>query len=790
MLGENRLATLVALIALALGTGANTAIFSVVHAVLLRPLAYHNAEQLVTVLSPNSSPVAPAVFFELKDRTRSYAALEAAQAWGANMSTADAPEQVHGLRLTPEMFPLLGVPALRGRADVADTRSLVISYGLWQRRFGGADSAVGSTLTLDGENYTIAGVMPPDFRFAPFWITDAEMWSTLDLTPRRNDRRGASLRIFGRLAPGASAKSAQAEATRISNDLAQSWPESVAGLDLRVDPLREKVVGKVRPALMILLGAVAMVLLIACANVASVALARAMARRREMAIRLSLGAARWRIVRQLLTESVVLALAGGALGLLLALWGTRAAIVSALPLPRGAEIGIGGEVLLFTLALSVITGLFFGLAPALAATRTEVADVLRATGRGVAASSRGRRLLVAGEIALVFVLLAGAGLLLRSFAALRSIDPGFDASHLLTLSVSVAGQPSYIGDSREQLYRTLLDRIASTPGVRGAAMINHLPLAGDVWGTRLAIEGRPAPRPGEETNAVFRVALPGYFQTLRIPLAAGRDFNVDDRAGRPAVILINDALARHEFGGAQAAVGKRLRIDSSDTRSEWLTVVGVVRNVRQGSWTSSAENEIYLPFAQDPFGFRDGREPHVTAMMIAVRTTGEPTTAANAVRAAIRGVDRHLPVSKMESMDEVIAGATSQSRLETMLVGLFATVALVLSVVGIYGMVAYEVARRTREIGIRMALGASAAAVLKMVARENLPVAAGGIGAGMAVAMVASRMMESLLYQVQPGDPGTYSVVTVLVLLTIVLAAMVPALRAARTDPAGALRQE
>ena len=800
--------TVIAVLALALGIGANTAIFSIVNAVLLRPLPYRDPDRLVTVLGSNSNPVSPADFLDVRKQAHSFEKMGAAEAWGASLTGRDNPEQVSGLHLSEDMFPLLGVAPIRGRTfDASDFEAgknqvAVIGHALWQRSFGGSDSVIGQKILLDGASYTVIGVMPPDFYFAPFWVTDAEIWAPLDVrqtfsgaatTPVASapKRDRYSLRVFGRLAPGVARTTAQSEVDQICQSLAAAYPDTNVGMRWMVESLTEKAVGRVKTALEVLLGAVGMVLLIACANVANLALARATARQKEIAVRLSLGAQRWSIARQFLTESLVLSMAGAAAGLLLAVWcvqGLKAMLRSHL---TGSEkIGIDMQVLLFTLGVAILTGLLFGIAPAYSASRGDVNDALKENARGSSASGGGiRRALVASEIAIALVLLIGAGLLMRSFARLRAIDPGFDAHNMLSMTVSVAGRPEYVGAARENLYQAILDRVEAVPGVRQASMTNHLPIGGDVWGLDRTVEGRPIPERGKERTAVYRVSRPNYFATMHVSFVAGRDFDGHDTDSSPLVVIINETLAQREFP-RESPLGKRIGLGDPRATLKWMTIIGVVKDVKQGSWADPARDEMYIPFQQSGDFFFKGTGPHAAGMTLVVRTNIDPASLARAVKSAVWSVDRNLPLSHVETLENTIGNATWQSRFSVLLIGIFSGLALVLAIIGIYGVMAYEVAQRTHEIGIRMALGANRGGIASLIARQSLPVALIGIACGLGAAAGLARLMRGMLYQIDPADPLTFASVGALVLIVATLAALVPARRAMRVDPMIALRHE
>ncbi len=799
---KSRGVTALAILALALGIGANTAIFSVVNTVLLRPLPYHDPGRLVSVLMPDSVSLGSDDYLDVHRQARSFERSAAAELWSASLTGRDAPEEIVGMHVTEDLFPVLGVAPVRGRtfdlSDFAPGRDhvLVIGYGLWQRSFGGEPDIVGKKVLLDGDAYQIVGVMPREFYFAPFWVTQAEMWAPDDLNASATRRGGGSLRMFARLAPSSGESQAQAEMNQLAGAIAAAFPDSNAGMRLVVESLQDKAVGKVRPALEVLLGAVGMVLLIACANVANLALVRATARQKEIAIRLSLGAPRWRIARQFLAESLVLSIAGGALGLLLASWGIHGLQILLRPdtgewharLLHWDQLGLDLPVLLFTLAVAVLTGILFGLAPALAASRGLVNDTLKENSRGsTGGGGRLRRILVASEIAIAIVLLIGAGLLMRSFLRLRAVDPGFDARNVVTMTVSVAGRTDYVAASREILYQSVLDRVAAVPGVRQASMTNHVPLAGDEWGFRYWVEGRPLPAFGKETGAVYRSCRPNYFATMRVPILAGRDFTARDTASAPAVVIINETLARREFA-KESPIGKRMTFSDPRKNPQWMTIVGVVHDISQ-DWAEPSAPEIYVPYQQDP-RLTTTLKPFAAYMTLVARTDLDAARMLDPIKNAVWSVDRNLPLSHVQTLQHAIGNATWESRFSLLLIGIFSTLAMALAMIGIYGVMAYEVAQRTHEIGIRMALGAARGRILGMIARQSVPVALAGIGVGLAAAAGLVRLMRAMLYQVDVLDPATFAAVGLIVFVVATLAAVIPARSAMKVDPMIALRRE
>jgi putative ABC transport system permease protein len=787
MMLKHRVFTCVAVLALGLGIGANTAIFSVINAVVLQPLPYSNPERLVTILHEGAKPLAPANYLDVAAQSKSFAAIAAAQWWEPNLMGRDQPEHLRGLQLTAQMFQVLGVSPQLGRTFNADEdqpgreRVVVLSHRLWQRRFGGDAGVVGQQVTFDGESYTVIGVMPPDFQFAPFWATSAELWSPLDLSSRATNRGGQSLRVFALLKPAVTRAMAQAEVATIFSRLEQEYPE-VKGLAIAVEPLHERVVGKTRPALMILFGAVSFVLLIACANVANLMIARATSRQKEIALRTALGASSTRIARQLLTESVLIAFIGGFFGLLLSIAGMRALLaLGPDSLPRLQTIRLDLPTLGFTFGLSVITGLLFGLAPVLQTRKWNWYESLKESTRGSSAGRSRvnvRRLLVISEVALALMLLVGGGLMVRSFARLRAVDPGFKPDNLLTMTISLAGSAHNTAPKRVAFFDELLQRIESVPGVQSASGINHLPLAGDVWTVPFFVEGRPIPPPSEKQGAVYRIVRPNYFRTMGATLLKGRDFTPSDNDTSTPVVIINEPFAKRHWPN-EDPLGTRIRV--SDKDSELCEIVGVVNALKQDQWTAEPNLEMYLPHLQ-------AAAPRGLALV--VRTSGDPTALVGPIENQVWSIDKNLPVSDIRTMQEVVAGSIEQHRFNLFLLGLFAFVALVLALVGTYGVMSESVSARTHEIGIRMALGARAADVLRMVVRQGMTLAAIGIGIGLFGAFWLTKFMATLLYEVSPTDSATFLSIPLIVALVVLGACLIPARRATKVDPVIALRDE
>lgn len=781
----------IAILAFALGIGANSAIFSVVYSILLRPLGYADPERLVVAEHAGPSPVAPATYLDWRAQATSFEELAAAQAWGGSLRTNDRPEVVSGLQVSANLFTLLGVAPALGRTflpseDRDDAApAVVIAYSLWQRSFGGAADIVGRQMVVDGVGYNVIGVMPQTFQFAPFWVTRAEMWAPLALGDRRIDRRGKSLRIFGRLKQGVTIEQAQTELSGIMDRLARQYPETNAKDTVAVTALRDRVTGGVQAMLLVLLGTVGFVLLIACANVANLMLARVTAKRRELAVRLALGATRWQLVRLSMAESGVLAGIGGLIGIGIAFAGVYALNAAVPPgtLPRQQEVGVNAMVLLFSAAVSIAAAMLAALFPALQASRGDVNEALQEGGRTGTAGRKGNRTrtaLVVAEVALAFVLLTGAGLMLRSFERLLTQDAGFDPSHLLTMNISVSGTRQADPSRRASFYQEALERIARLPGTVAVGAVNHAPLTGDVWGMQFRVEGREEPRPGEWPNAVYRVAEPGYFAAMRTPLLRGRDFRQTDTMQTGRVAVVNESLARKHWPG-EDAIGKRI------WKEEWLTVVGVVRDMKQNDWAANPRDEVYFPLGQSQeYLTRNAR--HYEALQFVVRTSGDPAAQSTAVRSAIAAIDPNVLVSNVISMDRAVANNTWRSRLALLLLGAFGVVALMLAITGVYGVISHAVTQQRQEIGIRMALGATTGQVMTQSLRSGLRPVAAGIATGAALAMMLTGFMRTMLYGISAVDPLTFTGVAAAMMGAGLVAAFWPAFRAANAAPSAVLR--
>jgi putative ABC transport system permease protein len=775
----------VAVLTLALGIGANTAIFSVINAVLLRPLGYDQPEQLVTFRSNQSAPDLADVIAASHTLTKFGGEVLAPLAY----TGAAEPIQFQVGQVTGGYFETLGVKPALGRYITWDDDQnggpfvVVLSNGLWERQFGRDERIVGKTIPLSGDVYTIIGVMPSSFKSPR---ESAEAWTPVHVSnPVAANFRGVHfLRTYGRLAPGVTLQQAGAEMRLIDQQLATEYPADNKNRSTLLLPLQERIVGESRNALLILFAAVSLVLLIACANFANLLLARAAERGREIIIRTALGAGRWRIIRHLLTESILISVAGGVLGILIAWWGINL-LVALKPdnLPRLQEINLEWRVFAFALGLSLLTGLVFGMLPAWTASRAAVNQGLKEGGRS-ATSGRGQQKLrsafVVAELAVALVLLVGAGLLVKTFWKLRNVEPGFRPDHLLTMRVELP-ETRYREVAPQTRFRTqALANINSLPGTR-AAMISELPLSGESLNHDFLIEGRPPIAAGDEPSLETRSVLGDYFEVMRIPLRSGRNFgpqDFDDKA--PLAGIANEAMVRQYFPG-ENPIGKRVRW-ARNPQVEWISIVGVVGDVKHFGLDLPEEPALYSPYTQI--------NPWKRWMTLAVRTQSDPAAMEQAVKREIWRVDSQLPITKVQTMDQVAAGSFAARRFNMLLLTLFASLALVLAVVGVYGVMSYAVTQRTQEIGIRMALGAQMGNVIKLIMKSGLLVAAVGVALGLAGAFVVTRLMTSLLFAVEPTDKATFAIVSGCLLLISLLACYIPARRATKVDPLIALRYE
>jgi len=799
MLLKSRGLAAIAIFALALGIGANTAMFSVVNTVLLRALPYPQPDQLVWFWESQpgleQAPFSAADFLDYQAQNQSFQQVATVRRLSFNLTGQGAAERIPGMVATSNVFSLLGVHPILGRDFVPEEgafgspRRALLTYGFWQSHFAGDRNVVGRPLSLDNQPVEIIGILPANFRYGG---TDVQLWvNPVNVVPEvfstfpdwerniRTNRETHYLSIVGRLKPGVALAQAQSDINTIVARLHQQYPVTT-GHNVVLIPLRELSAGPVRQTLVVLLVVVGLVLLIACANVANLLLARAVARRREIAIRTALGAGRLRIVRQLLTESMLLSLVGGTLGLALA-WGLVRLLVAASPqqLPRVQEITLDLRVLLFTLGVSLLTGLLFGLAPAIAATRHSLSHFLKEAGRGGAqglAHNRLRGLLVVTEVALSLVLLVCAGLLGRSFVRMLEVNPGFRPDHMVTLWMNFTSA-NYAAQGRStQFLEQLIPRVAALPGVEGVAVSNDLPLEGDDTTTGLGdVEGRAPYQRGQQPLTGIHAVNPGYFQAMGIPLLRGREFAASDSAKSAPVVVINQKLAETLWPG-QDPLGKHLKL-MGDKRSE---VVGVVGNVLHNGLGESMSLESYLLFSQNPWSY----------VGLAVRMHGDPGAVYGAVRGIVAQIDPELPVHDMRAMEQVVAETMASRRLTLWLAGAFAALALVLASVGIYGVMSYAVTERVHEIGVRVALGAQRPDILRLVVGHGMRLAAIGLLLGGVAAFFAARAMTAMLFGIRPGDPFTYIGIAVVLGLAALAACYIPARRATAVDPMAALRYE
>ena len=781
--------TLIAVLTLGLGIGANTAIFSIVNAVLLRPFPYHAPEQLVTLgeFVPRGSVSYPN-FVDWRAQSTVFDSVSAVRSNESyNFTGAGEPERLQGRLVSAGFFTLLGTKPLLGRDFAAEddrpgaNPTVVLSYPFWSRRFGNDPGIIGKQITLNNQSHTVIGVSQPNFQYG----LDADVTIPIGLSAERFKARGSDpgISAVARLKPNVSQQQAQTETEMVYARMEQQYPATNTGRRGHLLSLHETFVGDVRQPLLILLGAVGLVLLIACANVANLLLVRASTRKREMSVRVALGANRSRIIRQLLTESLMLAAIGAALGILIAHWGTSF-IAHQLPgsIPRLSEANVDWRVLVFTLGVSLVTGLLFGLAPALQATRLNLTETLKEGDRGSSGGrQRLRSLLVISEIALTLTLLVGAGLLIQSFRRVLQVDPGFEAENLLTMQVSV-NNPD--GHQVASFFNQLQENVRKLPGVRSVAISNGLPLVGANHPT-FFIEGRPAPEKGKETGAIRYTVSPDYFQTMGIDVLKGRVFTAQDTPATPLTVVIDEALAKH-FAN-EDPIGKRISQSSSGTPA--YEIVGVVRHVEQYNLEGQAAQtpQFYLNFNQIPPERLPGNTRRINLL---TRTDVEPMSLTAAVRGQIAALNKDQPVFNVRTMDEIVAESVAPRRFSMTLLAVFAVVALALASIGIYGMMSYAVAQRTREIGLRMTLGAQTGNVLRLVIGHGMKLALAGVVLGLIASFALTRTMNNLLFGVSATDPVTFAGIAFLLALVALLACWVPARRATKVDPIVALRYE
>ncbi|MGH9929524.1 MAG: ABC transporter permease [Pyrinomonadaceae bacterium] len=795
----------IAILALALGVGANTAIFSVVNAILLHPINYENPDRLMMVWEKSAKrgfgefPTSLPNFTDLRTNNKSFEDLGAFADSNFNLTGGDQPERVIGIRTSASLLTLIGSRPLIGRLFLAGedqpqaSRVLILSHHLWQRSFGANQNLVGKTVALNGESYTVIGVMPPDFKFPPsfsatvassqYAMPHADLWVPLSSDAVPIAREVRYLFMIGRLKAGVTPEAAQAELNVIASGLQKEYPGTNADMEVDIIPLRQQVTGDIRLALIVLFGAVGCVLLIACANVANLLLAKASGRQKEVAIRMAMGANRLRIIRQLLTESLFLSLSGGLLGSLLAVLVLRQLVIfSPANVSLPDNIGIDYQVFAFTLMLSLLTSLIFGLAPALQASKSDLNETLKEGGRGSSGGSKQNRLrglLVITEVALALILLIGSGLMIKSFMRLQNINPGFSPENLITLEIQLP-QNKYAEKERQTAFqRQLVQHISDIPNVKSAATVDNLPFSGNESNVGLAIEGQPPLSATQRPRAFLRNASENYFQAMNIPLRQGRTFVDNDNANAPGVAIINETAARR-FWPNEDPIGKRLKRGAADSKNPWLMVVGIVGPVSHTALEVASQPELYLPFQQNP-------EANLT---LVAKTNSDPRSYTNAVRREVAALDKDLPVSNLRFMDDIIAKSVAQPRVYALLLGIFAGLALILAAIGIYGVMAYSVTLRTREVGIRMALGAQPGDVLKLIIKQGMALALAGLITGLVISFALTRVLASQLYGVSSTDPSTFAAISLLLMLVALIACFIPALRATKVDPLIAVRHE
>jgi putative ABC transport system permease protein len=798
MLRKNPGFTAVAALTLALGIGANTAIFSVVNAVLLRPYPYKDQDRLMWLWEtklpeiPRLSP-SPANFLDWQKQNTVFEQLEACNVRNFNLVGGANSARIRGMVITHGFLSMLGIRPRMGRDFLPDedrpgrNNVVILSHELWQRQFGGDPNILNQSIKLDDQPFTVIGVMPPNrgFRFQ-----DDHLWTPIAFTAEQiQNRRGGILNVFGRLKPEATLEQARSEMSAIAGRLANRYPDTNTGWNVTVDPMVEEAVSQIKPSLLLLLGAVTFVLLIACANVANLLLARAAVRRKEIAVRTALGASRWRIVRQLLTESLLLSLAGGIIGLTLASWGLKIMMAMADNFwPRIMDISLDVRILVFTTAITLLTGLSFGLVPALQASKPNLNEMLKDAGRGSTEGGRQqivRSALVVIEVAISLVLLVGAGLVMRSFIGLQKVDPGFDPENALTVSISLTERKYPEQDRQAAFYSRLIERVSALRGVQATGAATAVPFSDAHWGGHMGrgfrIEGRTGDQAGNQGGASYYSVSPNYFRAMGIPLLRGRLFTEFDTKGAPRVAIINSTMANRYFPN-EDPIGKRIQLTSmfNNDPEVYREIVGIVGDVKSNSLAQETPPQTYEPHTQEPFPF----------MTLVVRTAGDPTGLNEAIRREVLQLDKEQPVFRIETLDQLIATSTGHRRFSMMLFAVFAAAAIALASVGLYGVMSYAVTQRTHEVGIRMALGAQRRDVLGLILRQGLRLTLSGIAAGLIAAWAATRLLINLLYGVSATDPLTFAGVSLLLIGIALLACYIPARRATKVDPMVALRAD
>jgi len=796
MMRKNPGFSFIAILTLALGIGANTAIFSVVNAVLLRPYPYKDQGRLVWLWETRLPEIlghnpAPANFLDWQKQNTVFERLEAINVRDFNLIGGANPERVRGMLITHGFFSMLGVRPQVGRDFFADedrpghSNVAILSHELWQRRFGGDPNILNQSIKLDDQQFTVIGVMPPSRGLR---IRDTEIWTPIAFTAAQvQNRRGDVLNVIGRLKPEVTLEQARSEMRVIADRLANQYPDTNARWSVRIGSLMEDAVSEIRPSLLLLLGAVAFVLLIACANVANLLLARAAARQKEIAVRTALGASRWRIVRQMLTESLLLSLAGGILGLTLASWGLKMMMAMAdIFWPRVMDLSLDVRILAFTTAVTLLTGLSFGLVPALQASKPSLNEMLKDAGRGSTEGGRRRLVrnaLVVVEVAIALVLLVGAGLLMRSFIGLQKVDPGFDPKNVLTVSISLPEKKYPEKDQQAAFYSRLIERVSALPGVQATGAASVVPFSnahwGGVFGRGLRIEGRAGDQVAAGTS-YYSVSL-NYFRAMGIPLLRGRLFTELDTKGALRVAIINSTMVKRYFPN-EDPIGKRIQLTSlfSNDPEVYREIVGIVGDVKSNGLGHETLPQTYEPYAQEPLPF----------MTLVARTAGDPTGLNEAIRKEVLQLDKEQPIFLSRTLDSLIATSTGHQRFSMMLFGVFAAAAIALASIGLYGVMSYAVAQRTHEVGIRMALGAQRRDVLGLILRQGLRLTLSGVVIGLIAAWAATRLLINLLYGVSATDLPTFAGVSLLLIGVALLACYIPAQRATKVDPMIALRSE
>jgi putative ABC transport system permease protein len=789
---KSPLFAVVAIVALALGIGSTSVIFSLANAFLLRPLPYDNPDQLVALWEVNQqqgwerNPVSYPNFADWRAQTTAFQQMAAYDMLDYNLTGDDQPERLRGVRVSTNLFSMLGAKVVAGREFSAEEEQpgnhkvLILSHGLWQRRFGGTSDVIGRNLTLNGESYAVVGVMPQHFQFPMFVPTD--LWTPLALNATQEPRGGRFLAVMGRLKPGATIESARSELNTVARRIEQEYPTMSTGWGVNVVSVHDQLVERGRPALLVLLGAVGFVLLIACVNVANLMLARATGRKKEIALRMTLGASRMRLIRQLLTESLLLALLGGGLGFLLALLGIRF-MVARLPseISSMRDVGLDPTVLAFTLGISVLTGIIFGLVPALQASKPDLNEALKETTQSVGGGLDRyhlRKILVVAEVAMSLVLLIGAGLMIRSFLRLQEVKPGFDAGNLLVVPIPLPESSYPDQQHRATVFQQIVQRVETLSGVQSVGASSIPPLSGRDRGSGFAVEGRAQVLRGERLFGFLREVTPNYFSTMRIPVVKGRAFTDADRLNTTWVAMINETVARRYFPN-EDPVGKRVTFNPGPN-AVWYTIVGVAGDIRHAGVAADPQPEFYGPYLQDP----------VPSMTLLIRTDVEPGSLFATVRNEIRAVNKDVPLSDIRTMEQSIADSIQRVRVTLLFISIFAIVALALSVVGIYAFMAYMVSQRTYELGIRMALGARQSQVLRLILGQGMKLVLIGIGIGLAAALGLSQVMSSLLFGIGAFDVPTFVAISLLLSAVALVASFFPALKATKVDPIIALRVE